>query len=95
MSDTFFKNYTDSELDETLKKVINENLGIPLPKIKLNKDLTADYAADSLDIVEIIMKLEEEFNICITEEEAEEANGSIADIRKIVVRRLGKRYKKG
>lgn len=48
--------------EERIKKVIAEQLNIPLEKITNNASLAQELGADSLDTVEIIMALEEEFS---------------------------------
>ncbi|HIH2762991.1 MAG TPA: acyl carrier protein [Candidatus Azoamicus sp.] len=60
MADTF----------ERIKKLIVEHTEIDENKITLQSSFSDDLGADSLDIVEIIMALEEQFEIEITDEEA-------------------------
>ncbi|CAB3976493.1 acyl carrier protein [Candidatus Azoamicus ciliaticola] len=60
MADTF----------ERIKKLIVEHTEIDESKITLQSSFSDDLGADSLDIVEIIMALEEQFEIEITDEEA-------------------------
>lgn len=62
MSDTF----------DRVKKIIASNLEVDESKIVLEASLADDLGADSLDIVEIIMALEEHFEIEIPDEEAQE-----------------------
>jgi|688.fasta_scaffold602541_3 acyl carrier protein len=57
-------------IEEKLKNIIAEQLGIEVTTIASTADLTRDLGADSIDIVEIIMTLEKEFNISIEECEA-------------------------
>lgn len=54
-----------------IKRVIREQLGIREEDIALDNRLIDDLDADSLDLVELVMALEEEFEINITDEEAE------------------------
>jgi len=56
---------------ERLKKVIVEQLGIDEGEITLDSSFVDDLGADSLDVVELIMALEEEFGIEIPDEDAE------------------------
>jgi len=57
---------------EKVKKVIVEELSVKDPSIITeDTDLAADLGADSLDAVEIIMSLEEEFDLQINDEEAQ------------------------
>jgi len=48
---------------EKIRAVISEQLGISEDKITLETSLTKDMGADSLDILQIVSNLEEEFNI--------------------------------
>ena len=58
-------------IDERVKAIIVEKLGVPLEKIIPQAHLVDDLGADSLDMVEIMMALEEEFELEMTDEEAE------------------------
>jgi acyl carrier protein len=61
-----------SETFNRIKKVISEHLDIEENKIALESSFYKDLGADSLDIVELIMALEEQFEIEISDEEAQE-----------------------
>ena len=61
----------EEEIFEKLKKIIAEQFGIDEIKITKDSILTDDLAADSLDIVELVMNIEENFNIQIAESDAE------------------------
>ncbi|KOA20546.1 acyl carrier protein [Clostridium homopropionicum DSM 5847] len=54
-----------------VKKIIADQLGLDENTIKLDSLFVDDLGADSLDVVELIMALEEEFDIEIPDEEAE------------------------
>lgn len=57
---------------EKIREIIADQLGIDnLDSITLNTSLTEDLEADSLDAVEVIMALEDEFGVEIPDEEAE------------------------
>lgn len=56
------------------KKVVNiivKELNVPENKITLETDLQSDLGADSLDAVELIMTLEDEFELSISDEQAQ------------------------
>jgi acyl carrier protein len=55
---------------ETLKQVIIEQLDVEESEIKTDASFTEDLNADSLDLVELIMALEEKFNLKISDEDA-------------------------
>jgi len=55
----------------TVKEIIAEMLVIPAESVKDSSIITDDLRADSIDIIELIMKLEDEYNIDIKDEDAE------------------------
>ena len=59
------------ELETRLKKIVAEQLGVDEDKIVPTANFTEDLNADSLDLVEMIMSLEEEFGVEIPDEDAE------------------------
>ena len=56
---------------DKVKEVIIDKLGIEVSKIESESSFVDDLGADSLDTVELIMQLEEEFGIEIPDEDAE------------------------
>ena len=56
---------------ERLKKIIVEQLGVDEADVKLEASFVDDLNADSLDLVELVMSLEEEFGTEISDEDAE------------------------
>ena len=58
-------------VEERVKEIIAEQLGVKKSEIKGESSFIDDLGADSLDTVEIIMALEEEFGIEIPDEDAE------------------------
>lgn len=68
---------------DKVKEIIIEQLGVDESDITPETSLVKDLEADSLDAVEIIMAIEEEYGIEIPDEEAE-TFASIADIVKYV-----------
>jgi len=60
-----------TDVDEKLKGIIAEQLGVDVEKVTPNASFTEDLGADSLDAVELIMAIEEAFDIEIPDEEAE------------------------
>lgn len=56
---------------ERIKKIIVEQLDVDANEVTPEASFTEDLGADSLDVVELIMALEEEFNIEIPDEDAE------------------------
>ena len=60
-----------SSVDQRVKKLICEQLGVKEEEVKDEASFVDDLGADSLDTVELVMALEEEFEIEIPDEEAE------------------------
>jgi acyl carrier protein len=56
---------------EKVRKIVAEQLGVDEEEIKLDSSFIEDLNADSLDIVELIMALEQEFELEIPDSEAE------------------------
>lgn len=61
----------EANMDDRLRKVIAEQLGVDESRVVPAASFTDDLEADSLDLVELIMSLEEEFGVTIPEEDAE------------------------
>lgn len=59
------------DLESRIKKVISEQLDVEISVIKLDSDLIRDLGADSLGTVELVMAFEEEFDVTIPDDEAE------------------------
>ncbi|EAS65097.1 MULTISPECIES: acyl carrier protein [Photobacterium] len=60
-----------SNIEERVKKIIVEQLGVDEAEVKNESSFVDDLGADSLDTVELVMALEEEFDTEIPDEEAE------------------------
>lgn len=60
-----------SSIDERVKKIVAEQLGVKEEDVKNEASFVEDLGADSLDTVELVMALEEEFETEIPDEEAE------------------------
>ncbi|WP_010168220.1 acyl carrier protein [Candidatus Epulonipiscium viviparus] len=68
---------------EKLQEIVADKLGIEAEEVKLESSLKDDLEADSLDIVDIVMSIEEEFEVTI-ESEDEEHIKTIADVVKLI-----------
>ena len=60
-----------ASIDERVKKIVVEQLGAKEEEVTNDSSFVDDLGADSLDTVELVMALEEEFNIEIQDDEAE------------------------
>jgi acyl carrier protein len=68
---------------DRIKKIIVEQLGVNEDQVKPEAKFVEDLGADSLDIVELVMALEEEFGTEIPDEDAEKLL-SVGDVTKFI-----------
>ena len=59
-------------IEEKVKKIIAEKLSVDLEEVVPEASFVDDLGADSLDLVELIMSMEEEFDTDISDEDAEQ-----------------------
>ena len=71
------------ETFEKVKKIVVEQLGVEADEVQMTSTFVDDLGADSLDIVELIMAFEEEFNIEIPDEKAEKIK-TVEDVVKYI-----------
>ena len=60
-----------SNIEDRVKKIVAAQLGVKEDEVQAEASFVADLGADSLDTVELVMALEEEFETEIPDEEAE------------------------
>lgn len=60
-----------SSIEERVKKIVVEQLGVNENEVSIDASFVDDLGADSLDTVELVMALEEEFDCEISDDEAE------------------------
>jgi acyl carrier protein len=60
-----------SNIEDRVRKIVAEQLGVREEEVKAEASFVDDLGADSLDTVELVMALEEEFETEIPDEEAE------------------------
>ena len=61
----------ENNIEQRVKKIVAEQLGVSEAEVKNESSFQEDLGADSLDTVELVMALEEEFECEIPDEEAE------------------------
>ena len=64
-------NHVMSNIEDRVRKIVAEQLGVKEEEVKAEASFVDDLGADSLDTVELVMALEEEFETEIPDEEAE------------------------
>jgi acyl carrier protein len=77
-----------SDIQNRVFAIVHEQLGVELDDIELDSNLSSDLGADSLDEVELVMCIEDEFNVEIPDEAAESVN-TVGDIITYIEKRLG------
>jgi len=68
---------------DKVKQLLAEQLNIPAEKIKAESRVIEDLGADSLDVVEMLMTLEDNFNVTVTDEESVNLK-TVGDIVKLI-----------
>ena len=81
-----------NEIETRVKKIVVEQLGVKEDEITTDASFVDDLGADSLDTVELVMALEEEFETEIPDEDAEKII-TIKDAVKYIVERMEKETK--
>lgn len=77
----------DPGLSARIRSLVAEQLGVDAKEMVPNADILDDLGADSLDVVEMVMAIEEEFDIEIADEDAE-AMRTVGDVETYVAGRL-------
>ena len=78
-----------SDIEEKVKDIIAEELGVEREKVQPGASFMEDLGADSLDTVELVMAFEKEFDIDIPDEEAEKLR-TVGDALKYLHTKSGK-----
>jgi acyl carrier protein len=83
-----------NEIETRVKKIVVEQLGVKEEEVAADSSFVDDLGADSLDTVELVMALEEEFETEIPDEDAEKIV-TIKDAVSYIVNRMEKETKTG
>ena len=78
-----------SNVEDRVKDIIVEELGVEREKLTSEASFMEDLGADSLDTVELVMAFEKEFDIDIPDEEAEKLR-TVGDALKYLQDKMGK-----
>ena len=71
---------------EHIRPIFMEQLDVDADEVQMNSNIVDDLGADSLDVVELVMAIEEEFNIEITDDQAEKIK-TVGDVVNYISRR--------
>jgi acyl carrier protein len=82
------ENVNLEEIQTKVRKILAENLAVPEDSITMDSRFQEDLDADSLDLVEAVLALEEEFNVNIPEEEMEDVK-TVGEALNVVMAKLG------
>lgn len=66
-------------MEERVKQIIAEQLGVDVSEVTLEKSLTQDLGADSLDLVDLVMAFEDEFGVKISDQDLSKIK-TVADV---------------
>ena len=78
----------DASLQDRVRQLVSTQLGVELEEVVKDARILDDLGADSLDVVELVMALEETFDIVVPDEDVE-AMQSIGDVESYLAGRIG------
>jgi len=78
---------SDKSIEERVKEIIVDQLGVSADQVTLEAKFVEDLGADSLDTVELVMALEEEFDIEVPDDEAEKLQ-AVKDVVSFIEKNL-------
>jgi acyl carrier protein len=80
----------DNNIEKRVIEIVCENLGVNKDQVTRSTSFTEDIGADSLDIVELVMELEEEFEITIPDDQAEKIK-TVGEAIDYIEKEIGKK----
>jgi acyl carrier protein len=80
---------SEEEIEEKVKDIIAKELGVNPEQVTQTASLSEDLGADSLDTVELVMAIEEEFSIDVPDDAAEKLQ-TVGDVVKYIEGKLAK-----
>lgn len=72
-----------ADVFEKVKKIVIDRLNVEESKVTMEASFKEDLGADSLDVVELVMELEDEFDLEISDEDAEKI-GTVGEVVKYI-----------
>lgn len=79
---------SDKSIEERVKDIIVDQLGVSAEQVTSEAKFVEDLGADSLDTVELVMALEEEFDIEVPDDEAEKLQ-AVSDVVAFITSKKG------
>lgn len=79
---------SDKSIEERVKDIIVDQLGVSADQVTLEAKFVEDLGADSLDTVELVMALEEEFDVEVPDDEAEKLQ-AVKDVVSFITKAKG------
>ncbi len=79
---------SDKSIEERVKEIIVDQLGVSADQVTLEAKFVEDLGADSLDTVELVMALEEEFDVEVPDDEAEKLQ-AVSDVVTFITSKKG------
>ena len=74
-------------LEQKVRSIVAEQLGVDLAEVQPGASILDDLGADSLDVVEMVMSLEESFDIEVPDEDVEGLR-TVADVERYITRAI-------
>ena len=76
---------TRQDIEKKVTDILVDKLGVGPEEVKIEASFREDLGGDSLDLVVVVMELEKDFHISVTDEEADQVN-TVADLCDMVER---------
>ncbi len=76
-----------NDLSERIKMIVADQLGVEISEVTKDASILDDLGADSLDVVELVMTLEEAFDVEVPDEAVDEMR-TIGDVQRFVESRV-------
>lgn len=77
------------DIEKKVTDILVDKLGVEPEEVKSEADFREDLGGDSLDLVMVVMEIEKDFSISVTDEEADQVN-TVADIFGLVEKHVRK-----